>query len=104
MLTVILLRADLLRLGDDYSEVKEHAAVIRQMALDAAVSVKRIREPTRLLEPSDSQPMKVNDLVMTALHIVETYRGGSRMDGAAGWEVTVELGEEGVVMGNAAEL
>ena len=103
VLTVILLRAELLGMAGDV-EVKEHAAVIRQMALDATASVQRMSEPARLLEPSDSQPVKVNDLVMTALQIVETYRRGNGMDGAAGWDVKVELGEEGVVMGNAAEL
>jgi signal transduction histidine kinase/ActR/RegA family two-component response regulator len=104
ILAVILGRAQLLLRQVEEPQIRRQIAVIEQMALDGARTVRRIQEFARMRR---ARPFQAVDLSAIAAEVVEVtrarWRDQPRVDGAA-YEVHVETSPVPPVAGDPAEL
>jgi signal transduction histidine kinase len=104
VLSVILGRAQLALDGVEDPMLKKSLQAIEQAALDAASTVRRLQEFTRVRTDQDFVPVDVSHLVKSALQMTEPrLKEGSEKDGVR-VEVSTELNAVNSVRGDVAEL
>jgi nitrogen-specific signal transduction histidine kinase len=104
MLAVILGRTELVMDDVRDDKVKKGIQIIEQAALDAAKTVKRLQDSTRIRVEHTFDPLDVNQVVKDVLKMVESRRVELEQTKGIAIKVEQELGNVGQVSGDAAEL
>ena len=104
MLAVILGRTELVMDDVKDDKVKRGIQFIEQAALDAAKTVKRLQDSTRIRVEHTFDQLDVNQVVKDVLKMVESRRVDLEQTKGIAIKVEQELGKVGQVSGDAAEL
>ena len=104
MLAVILGRAELVMDDVKDDKVKRGIQIIEQAALDAAKTVKRLQDSTRIRVEHTFESLDVNEVAEGVLKMVESRRVELEQTKGIAIKVEQELGKVGQVSGDAAEL
>ncbi len=104
VLSIILGRAQLALDGVEDPKLKKSLHAIEQAALDAAKTVRRLQEFTRVRTDTDFEQVDVSNLVRSALQMVEPRLRENREKDGVDIEVSVDLNTVNSVWGDTAEL
>ena len=104
MLAVILGRTQLVMDDVKDDKVKKGIQIIEQAALDAAKTVKRLQDSTRIRVEHTLEPLDVNQVVKDVLKMVEPRMTELQQTKGITIKVEQKLGKTGQVSGDAAEL
>jgi len=104
MLAVILGRTELVMDDVKDDKVKKGIQIIEQAALDAAKTVKRLQDSTRIRVEHAFEPLDVNQVVKDVLKMVESRVTELKQTKGIVIKVEQEPGKVGQVSGDSAEL
>ncbi|KPJ54553.1 MAG: hypothetical protein AMJ37_00420 [Dehalococcoidia bacterium DG_18] len=104
VLSVILGRAQLALDSAEDPRLKKSLLAIEQAALDAAKTVRRLQEFTRVRTDTDFDQVDVSHLVQSALHMAEPRLRESMEKDGVNIEVSVDLNTVNSVWGDTTEL
>jgi len=103
VLSVVLGRAQLALEDVKEPKLKKSLQVIEQSAYDAANMVRRLQEFTGATVGEKLETLDLNQVVKSALKMVETRRAENQVNGVK-IDIDADLGEVYIVEGNPAEL
>ena len=104
VLSIILGRAQLALDGVEDPRLKKSLHAIEQAALDAAKTVRRLQEFTRVRTDTDFEQVDVSHLVRSALQMAEPRLRENREKDGVDIEVSMDLNTVNSVWGDTAEL
>ncbi|MFQ5924993.1 MAG: ATP-binding protein [Dehalococcoidia bacterium] len=104
ILAVILGRAQLALEDANEPRLRKSLQIIEQTALDAAKTVRRLQDFTRVRVDREFEFLSVNQLVKSALQMVEPRRAERQETGDVEIEISTQLDKVPPVEGNPAEL
>ncbi|KPJ52140.1 MAG: hypothetical protein AMJ37_03455, partial [Dehalococcoidia bacterium DG_18] len=104
ILAIILGRAQLALEDVKDDKVKKGLQIIEQTALDASKTVRRLQDFARVRADRDFQMVNLNQMVESALQMVESRRAEHEQMGGVTIDISTELNKVPPVDGNSAEL
>jgi PAS domain S-box-containing protein len=104
ILAVVLGRAQLALEDVGDPKLKKDLQVIEQTALDAASTVRRLQDFSRVRVDRSFEAVDIGEVVASALHMVESRKVELKETAGIGIDIVAEVGELPHVRGDAAEL
>ena len=104
VLAVVLGRAQLALEDVEDSKLEKDLQIIEQTALDAASTVRRLQDFSRVRMDRAFEAVNIGDVVASALHMVESRKVELKETVGIGIDIVTEVGELPPILGDAAEL
>jgi|GEM_PF-1022290 len=104
ILSIILGRTQLALEDTDDPKVRRALEIIEQTSLDASKTVRRLQDFARVRVDRDLETVDLNQIVQSALQMVESRRLERQQTGHVVIDIYAELGKVAPVEGNSAEL
>jgi len=104
ILAVVLGRAQLALEDVEDPKLKKDLQIIEQTALDAASTVRRLQDFSRVRVDRSFEGVDIGEVVASALHMVESRKVELKETAGIGIDIVTQIGELPPVFGDSAEL